>query len=229
MKRHGQISESFVLCAMLAVTGGFFDAYTYLERGGVFANAQTGNIVLLGISVAKGEWEKICSYLIPICAFALGVLIAELIKSRYRNRDDINIHWRQLIILAEFVIVAAVSFLPQGEPFDLIVNVAISFVCALQVESFRKVKGSAFATTMCTGNLRSGTEQFACWWRTRDQEAKRKCLRYYAIILFFLVGAGTGCVLSALFEAKALLCCCVILLLVFLMMFVKEEEKKEIQ
>ena len=46
MKRaHGQMSESLLLGAMLAMAGGFFDAYTYLCRGKVFANAQTGNIV----------------------------------------------------------------------------------------------------------------------------------------------------------------------------------------
>ena len=49
MKRaHGQMSESLLLGVLLAVAGGFFDAYTYLCRGKVFANAQTGNIVLSG-------------------------------------------------------------------------------------------------------------------------------------------------------------------------------------
>ena len=33
----------------LAFTGGFLDAYTYLLRGGVFANAQTGNMVLMAL------------------------------------------------------------------------------------------------------------------------------------------------------------------------------------
>jgi uncharacterized protein DUF1275 len=34
---------------LLAGAGGFLDAYTFVGRGGVFANAQTGNIVLLGV------------------------------------------------------------------------------------------------------------------------------------------------------------------------------------
>ena len=34
MKRaHGQMSESLLLGALLAMAGGFFDAYTYLCRG----------------------------------------------------------------------------------------------------------------------------------------------------------------------------------------------------
>lgn len=53
---HRQMSESFRLGAVLALTGGFLDAYTYLIRGGVFANAQTGNIVLLGVRLMEGDW-----------------------------------------------------------------------------------------------------------------------------------------------------------------------------
>ena len=50
MNRAGhQMSETLFLGALLTVTGGFLDAYTYLCRGKVFANAQTGNIVLLGV------------------------------------------------------------------------------------------------------------------------------------------------------------------------------------
>ena len=41
-KKH--ISESFRLAAVLALVGGFLDAYTYICRGQVFSNAQTGNI-----------------------------------------------------------------------------------------------------------------------------------------------------------------------------------------
>ena len=40
-----QMSESFFLTAILAIVGGFLDSYSYLMRGHVFANAQTGNIV----------------------------------------------------------------------------------------------------------------------------------------------------------------------------------------
>ena len=42
-----QMSESLVTAAFLSVSGGLQDAYTYISRGKVFANAQTGNIVLL--------------------------------------------------------------------------------------------------------------------------------------------------------------------------------------
>ncbi|MFR8333575.1 MAG: YoaK family protein [Oscillospiraceae bacterium] len=46
-KHRGQMSESFLTAVFLSLSGGLQDAYTYLFRGKVFANAQTGNIVLL--------------------------------------------------------------------------------------------------------------------------------------------------------------------------------------
>ncbi|MBC8862671.1 DUF1275 domain-containing protein, partial [Escherichia coli] len=48
MARSRQISESIGLGLLLALAGGFMDAYSYIERGQVFANAQTGNILLFG-------------------------------------------------------------------------------------------------------------------------------------------------------------------------------------
>ena len=44
-KHHKQMSESFLTAAFLSVSGGLQDAYTYIFRGKVFANAQTGNML----------------------------------------------------------------------------------------------------------------------------------------------------------------------------------------
>lgn len=221
---HGQMSESMRLGALLAVAGGFFDAYTYLCRGGVFANAQTGNIVLLGLELAEREWLRALAYLAPILAFALGVVVAEVVKRRGKARQagGAGMHWRQVIVLAEFVLLAVAAFLPQR--MNMAVNILISFVCAMQVEAFRKVRGSAFATTMCTGNLRSGTEQLVIWRQTGDANAARKARHYYCIILFFILGAALGAVCTDTLGERALLITCVPLLAVFGMMFIREEE-----
>ncbi|MFR1827335.1 MAG: YoaK family protein [Lawsonibacter sp.] len=100
------MSESFRLGAVLALTGGFLDAYTYLIRGGVFANAQTGNIVLLGVRLMEGDWGGAGHYLVPILAFAAGVLAAELIRGRFRGQA---LHWRQITVAAELLLLAVTS------------------------------------------------------------------------------------------------------------------------
>ncbi|MFR3032100.1 MAG: YoaK family protein [Blautia sp.] len=146
-----QKSESMEMGILLALTGGVLDAYTYLCRGGVFANAQTGNIVLLGMYLAQGQYSRALKYLIPIAAFAVGIIIAELIKSRFKSRGNSAFHWRQIVILVEIFLLVAVAFLPQS--MNTLANVMVSFVCSLQVQTFRKIHRIACATTMCTGNL----------------------------------------------------------------------------
>ena len=51
----------------------FLDAYPYMTRGGVFANVQTGNVILYAIGLSQGHSGKTLGHLWPIFAF-LGVL-----------------------------------------------------------------------------------------------------------------------------------------------------------
>ena len=56
-------------------------------------------------------------------------------------------------------------------PLDPLANIIISFASALQVESFRNIQGYGCVTTMCTGNLRSGTENLFHWLSRREPKA----------------------------------------------------------
>ena len=56
MRRSRQMSESIELGIVLALAGGFMDAYSYMCRDEVFANAQTGNMLLLGINLSERNW-----------------------------------------------------------------------------------------------------------------------------------------------------------------------------
>lgn len=216
-----QMSEAYSLGALLTVGGGFLDAYTYFTRGGVFSNAQTGNLVLLAIRLAEGDLTALPHYLPPILAFALGVVAAELVRDRFRASHAL--HWRQAVVALEALVLLATAFLPQG-PWDAAVNAAVSFVCAMQVEAFRKIRGNALATTMCTGNLRSGTELLYHGLRDRDSAALRRSLQYYGIILCFLAGGALGVWATDLLAERAILLCCAMLLVIFLAMFRAPEE-----
>lgn len=39
----------------LTAVAGFFGAFTYLLRGNIFCNAQTGNVVLMGLALAPAS------------------------------------------------------------------------------------------------------------------------------------------------------------------------------
>ena len=215
MKIKKQTSETFRLGLMLSLVGGFTDAYTFIIRGKVLANAQTGNMVFFALRLIEMKWMKAIFYFLPIAAFALGILIAEFIRKKFIHS---KIHWRQVIILIEIIVLLISSFVPKGE-LNVYVNIAISFVCSLQVQAFRKTHGNISATTMCTGNLRSGTENLYYYMTTKNKDFRHAFFTYYGLIIFFMIGAIAGSFFSELLAEKALLVCCCILFTVFTVMF----------
>lgn len=188
LTRSRQMSEAFILSVFLAFSGGFQDAYTYMVRDGVFANAQTGNIVLMSTHLMEGHRGQALHYLLPVLAFALGVFAAERIEHSFKRSR--RLHWRQGILLGEIVILTLVGFLPAS--LNVPSNMLVSFSCAMQVQSFRRVGGHAYASTMCIGNLRAGTDALSTWLRDRDRQTLGTALHYFGIILIFAVGAGIG-------------------------------------
>ena len=168
-----QMSEAIPTGMFLTLSGGFQDAYTYFSRGNVFANAQTGNIV----------------------------------------------------VAIEIVVLFAVGFMP--ETMNMAANILVSFVCSMQVNAFRKIKGSPYASTMCIGNLRNATASFYAYRHSKDKKILDKCLRYYIVIIIFALGATLGSVLTERFGVKTIWFSCAMLLVSFFIMFVHEQIEEE--
>lgn len=220
-KHHGQMSESFLTAVFLSLSGGLQDAYTYLFRGKVFANAQTGNIVLLSANIMDGRWDKVLHYLVPLCAFALGVLAAEKMREHFQAMQ--RLHWRQLVVLGEVLLLFVVGFLPQSQ--NLLANAIVSFSCAMQVQAFRKVHGYPFASTMCIGNMRSGMESLVVYFHLQDKKVLHKALHYFGVILLFAIGAGVGAHCVGVFGNKTIWFSCALLLVSLCFMFIQDEEE----
>lgn len=216
-----QMSESYTMGALLAITGGFLDAYTYICRGKVFANAQTGNVALLGMNLAEGNWNMAIRYLIPILAFIAGVFVAEVIKLYFKKKN--RFHWRQIIVIFQILLLCVVAFLPQN--LNMLANVTVSFVCALQAQSFRKIKGNVCSTTMCTGNLRSATEFFCLYRQNGDVKLKKKSIWYYAVDVLFVLGAIVGTLFTKNLLEKAILLAGGVLCIAFIIMFIQNDDE----
>ena len=96
----------------------------------------------------------------------------------------------------------------------------------MQVASFRKVRGVPCATTMCIGNMRSGTELLSRYHITRDKALLRKSLHYYYIILVFAAGAALGAVLTRQIGEKTIWIAAGLMAVGFALMFLKEETSR---
>ena len=196
-----QMSEAFINSAFLALSGGFQDAYTYNTRNEVFSNAQTGNVVLMSQHFMTGDWKA-------------GVQIQ--MRYKYARR----LHWRQGILLAEIVILFVVGFIPHS--LNMTATIFVSFACAMQVQTFRKMGGYSYASTMCIGNLRSGTAAFSHYLQDKKTEQLKQAAYYFGIIFLFAIGAGLGGNLTEHFGIHMIWISCILLGLSFLLMFENE-------
>lgn len=217
-----QTSESIELGVLLAISGGMMDAYSYMARGKVFANAQTGNMLLFGVYLSQGEFAKAMHYFCPIIAFTIGIAMADLVRMKGNKR----LHWRQLSVLLEAVILFVVGFIPMN--MNLLANSLTSLACGIQVESFRKIHGRGIATTMCIGNLRSATQNMCDYVKERDVHSLYNGILYFGIIAFFIFGAIMGNIAIGYLGGHAIFVSAVLLAIAFSIMFI-DREKEEIE
>jgi uncharacterized membrane protein YoaK (UPF0700 family) len=224
MSLSNSTSESMELGIFLAIVGGFLDAYTFVGRGGVFANAQTGNFVLMGIEVAMGEWKQAVLHAVPILAFIFGVIVAEIIK-KPSMRLLITDNERAVLIL-ETIVLFIIGFLPSTIP-NIIATIAISFVAAVQFSVFRKLVGSPYSTIAITGNLRSATQEAYIAVTRKDYKSAFQAVRFSMVNLSFLVGAILGGGLTSFIGVKAVWITVVLLICSVILLGVDERKNNE--
>lgn len=215
-KKKRQMSEAFVTSIFLALSGGLQDTYTYCIRDGVFANAQTGNVVLMSQYLMQGDFSMAGHYAVPLLSFAFGVFVAEKLQARFKYAS--KLHWRQGLLVLEIVLLVFVGFLP--ETMNVTASSVVSFVCAMQVQAFRKVNGYSYASTMCIGNMRSGVAALSAFHREHKKAQLREAYHYFGVIGFFAAGAAIGSVLVPVAGIATIFVSAVFLSVSFVIMFV---------
>lgn len=194
-------AESVALGIFLAFIGGFLDAYTYVSRDGVFATSQTGNLVLLGVETAQGQWDQGFKHIPPILAFVLGVAVAEGLKHPKVTRTFP--FPARTVLLLESIVLVFVGTWPVEVP-NMFVTVTIAFVASVQISSFRSLVKWPFNSAMVTGNLRTAAQAAYTALILHDRQGLIQCFDFTVIILSFLVGAFTGALSTIHYGTKAI-------------------------
>jgi uncharacterized membrane protein YoaK (UPF0700 family) len=182
--------ESLGLALLLTWVGGFLDAFTFVQHR-VFANAQTGNLVLFTVDAADRNWSQAWTRLPPIIAFAVGVAVIETL--------GIPAVWRALRrplrveLGVEIVLLAIIASLPNDTP-GAVVTTTVSFVAAMQFATFRTLIDSTYSSLLTTGNLRSFVSSLYRWVRGPSRDAARPAGRFGGVLLAFALGALIGAI-----------------------------------
>jgi uncharacterized membrane protein YoaK (UPF0700 family) len=207
------------LGVLLTLVGGGLDAYTFVSRNGVFANAQTGNVVLMCVAAAQTHWRQALNHVPPIIAFVAGVVAAESLK-RPKVAALVRKPARAAIGL-EIAVLVGVGFIPHGTLSSL-VTILIAFTASVQVSTFRTLVDTPYTTTMTTGNLRTAALNFYAALVDHDTAAARRARQFGTIILAFIFGAFGGAILTGAEGTHAVWIGAIVLLLC-LVLFVHDE------
>ena len=188
---------------LLMLVGGFYGGYALTVRGGVFANAQTANLALLAVNLGTGNWEKALYYLIPIFAYLTGTVVSEAVPKPLRRISPLR--WDTVLILIEIAVVMILGFIPASVPHQ-ISQVTISFICAMQYNTFRQAEGIPMATVFCTDHMRQFGSSLTKWLRKDDNAVamREKTIAHARMLLCFAAGALSAALLSGVTGVKTI-------------------------
>ena len=114
---------------------------------------QSGNVILLGINLASGEFGQAARYLPPILLFLIGIIVTNGLQHRFPTGG--RIVWQNVALFFEALGIFSFRIFAQTLP-NVFVDSGLSFFfAAIQYASYRRLAGMPYATTMTTGNLRS--------------------------------------------------------------------------
>lgn len=188
---------------VLIIIAGFYGGYAMVVRGGMFSNAQTGNVAFMAIALGEGRIKDALYYLIPMSAYMLGGLVSEALPRPLRKAHFFR--WDTVLTLFEIVAVIAMGFIPASAPHQ-ICQVLINFICAMQYNTFRQAEGVAMATTFVTNHIRQTGIQLAGFFdKTKNnKDQMRKAGIHMAMIACFIVGVFSAAVCCRFFGTYAI-------------------------
>ena len=195
--------EKYFIFEFLTIAAGMMGLYTYNLRGGVFSNAQTGNIVKMAAAFGGLNFAEGFYYFIPFCAYILGTVVSEILPEKVRRSHFIR--WDTLLVGIEIFTLLLIGFMPFTWP-DQIAQVAINFLCAMQFNTFRQAEGVPMATTFLTNHVRQIGISIARVISHHEEEKKqaKKAVKHARLILAFFVGGVVVTFMSKFLHEKTI-------------------------
>lgn len=185
------------MASLLAFTGGYLDAYTWIFHR-AFANAQTANLVFLWVYVTEQEWSKALHYLPPLSAFVFGVIMASYLRKVTPEKAP------KISVLTEIVFLFMIAILHNRLP-GVAGTLGLSFVAAFQMASFPKVEGWNYSSVMATSNFRYTIEGlFAAFAGSSEARPFRRPYVFGAMCVAFGSGAAIGAIMTEVTRAYSL-------------------------
>ncbi|WP_416186281.1 MAG: DUF1275 domain-containing protein [Lentilactobacillus parabuchneri] len=205
--------ERLLSGALLVMTAGVLDSYTYIQDGGVFAGLQTGNLILTGLRIGRGDYGSIVQALVSLVMFAVGVAIIRVVQYHYPSERAVT--RKRLTLSFEIVIFVVVSVI-AGHVSILLTTGLLALAAASQLQEFRRLKNTPFTPLMMTGNVRTLSESLLDFVAQGDMQELKKAGDIATLIGAFFVGALLNGYLIQYLHGQSILVAALILLITIL-------------
>lgn len=195
-----QKERHWTLLAIILL-GGYYGVYTYLARGGVFANAQTGNLVMLAAAVGQSNWHRAFMLLIPITAFGCGTAISECLNRRFALFGRLRLE--ATLIIFEIILAIILGFIPHSVP-DQIAQSILNFICSMQYNTFRQSNGEPMASKFCVNHVRNIALNAVRARFDLDTHAAEEWRLHIRMLLMFIIGGAMAAIACKFFDIRAI-------------------------
>ena len=179
--------------ALLAGIAGYVDAICYLRLGGAFAANMTGNLVEVGLAVARGQWKLAIWCASLLVAFLLGILAARLVL-RIQHSARLSLLLEAAIIVVAATGVLGIAAVPVLAAAMALQNEAVTHgIVALNVG-------------FITGDLqRVGERLIPAAEPAEPRKRDNRVALLLTILFFYAAGAAIGALLARWGEGTLIL------------------------
>ena len=188
---------------LMALCGGLMGVYTIMSRMGVFAAAETTNMIEIVCDILGKDPEALLSRLLALLIYILGLICHTALKMKTR------LELRYISIGLDVLAILSLLIIPEDvDPF--LALCPLCFAVAFQWCSFEMARGYSCSTIFSTNNLKQTVTSAAAWFMTKKEDPDRlkkadRALFYGGTLLCFYGGAAAGYKAWGIFGTSSIL------------------------
>lgn len=167
---------------------GFIDAYTFIEHGGSFASAQTGNIITMSVKFFSGNFIGAANHLIVLAGYGIGAFIGEALIERF---DTKSLYKSRIILLFQAILLGILALF-QSQLDSSLMICSLGLLAGYEITVFRNFRGTNVNNGIMTGNTKNMMNNLYKVIFNKDKKARTDFFHLVIVIIVFIIGAGSG-------------------------------------
>lgn len=184
------------LLITLTLLTGATDATTFTKLGSVFTSVMTGNMVIMGLSIGRGDLSAFGHAALAVASYIVGTVVGSRIVGQPRTDDRMwpaALTAALLVELALFVVVSAGWWGAHSDPTGAVQTTLLilsTLALGIQSSAVLRLNLTGMSTTYLTGTLTTVVHAFVIQRRFQGNG------RSVAVLCALVAGAAIGGLLA---------------------------------